>query len=334
MEKKQLNGNSIKQSPDLQNIKSVGVLEWWLDKNGFTVRTEREKVDGQTIIKYIWVRKEEVSDENKNFHDSEEEPSLREILLRVGQQCGTREQPVTLDAYNTFARWDVWPGGYVENLGYVSTPLASVDYGCSIFTNSWRGRGTVENPVHVFQFYRLREENRWRGGEVSTWGNVSGSTVILGNSSSTGFESVIEGQETIGSLVNVGRVLGRDFSVGSLLNEFRDCYNKDTQTYEVSDLRLRSYMQKYFYLYYVYENKDMANVKKALIEHKAVYVRIVTKETNVGDIYGNDMIILDYNWLRQTFVCVNPLNKRLTAISELELMSGTPKALFYILSKD
>lgn len=340
--KKKLTENSITPEPRyIPNGMTADEFERWLLNNGFVIKNLFAKViDPITKITisedkgHLWVRKEKKSDDKKNIYSSDLEPSLREILQNVGQQCGTREQPVSIEAYNTFARWDVWPGGFVERFDYVDVPTTSVDYGCSIFTNSWRPRGAAENPVHVFQFYQLVNDGRWHGGDVSTWGTVSGSTKILGSSTATGFETTEEGGQTLGSIVNTGRMLGMDSYINSLYDVFSDCFDSDTGKYEISDTRLRRYLQNAFYLYYVYENNNMERVKEELLNHRAVLLRIVTREEPMGDMYGDDFVVVDYNWLRQTFVCVNPVDGKLTTVSELELGSGTPKALFYILGKD
>ena len=132
-------------------------FERWLLNNGFYLKDAfhevRDPNSGDLISSdggHLWVRKENKVDDKKNFYSSVEEPSLREILLNVAGERGTINNPVSVDAYNVFARWDVWPGGYVERLGFVDEYAASVDYGCSIFTTSWIRRGAAENPVHVF----------------------------------------------------------------------------------------------------------------------------------------------------------------------------------------
>ena len=229
--------------------------------------------------------------------------------------------------------WDVWPGGYVERHGYVDEYTASVDYGCSIFTTSWIRRGAAENPVHVFQFYQLVQDGKWQGGEVDTWGTVSDSIKILGASASYGFETSGIGEDTLGSLANLEIMLGRNGSVSSMKVKFQDCLQSDG-SYEVSDLRLSNYIQQNLYLKHVYDNNGVEDVKDDLLNHLVVYVRIVTREDALGDLYGDDRIVLDYNWLRQVFVCLNPATGRLTSISEERIKSGNIRVLFYSVSKD
>lgn len=259
---------------------------------------------------------------------------MRDILLNVGPQCGTSDNPVTIEAYNLFARWDVWPGGYVERLGNVAAPVNSSGvYGCSIFTSSWIRRGAAENPVHVFQFYQLVQDGLWKGGEVSTWGVVSESTKILGSSSSGGFETVPAGKETFGSIVNLSRLLGGSGSIGGLEDVFADCLVGNGK-YEVSDFKLYNYIHQHYYFKATYDNDDLEKVKREITDHNPMLLRVVTREDSSGYLYGNDYVVVDYNWLRQTFVCVNPVTGRLTSISELEINTGTPKVRFYVVTKD
>lgn len=282
---------------------------------------------------HLWVRKENKVDDMKNFYSSVEEPSLREILLNVAGERGTINNPVSVDAYNVFARWNVWSGGYVERLGFVDEYAASVDYGCSIFTTSWIRRGAAENPVHVFQFYQLVQDGKWHGGDVETWGTVSGSIRILGASASYGFDTSDTGEDTLGSLANLSIIVDGTGSVSGMRNTFHDCLQSDG-SYEVSDLRLSNYIQQHFYLKSVYDNDDVEDVKADLLNHLAVYVRIVTREDASGYLYGDDRIVLDYNWLRQVFVCLNPVTGRLASISEEKIKNGTIKVRFYSVSKE
>lgn len=70
------------------------------------------------------------------------------------------------------------------------------------------------------------------------------------------------------------------------------------------------------------------------MNHLAVYVRIVTCEDASGYLYGDDRVVLDYNWLRQVFVCLNPVTGRLASISEEKIKNGTIKVRFYSVSKE
>ena len=221
----------------------------------------------------------------------------------------------------------------MERLGFVDEYAASVDYGCSIFTTSWIRRGAAENPVHVFQFYQLVQDGKWQGGDVDTWGTVSGSIRILGASASYGFETSNPGEDTLGSLANLEIMLGRNGSVSSMKVKFQDCLQSDG-SYEVSDLRLSNYIQQNLYLKNAYGNDGVEHVKADLLNHLAVYVRIVTREDALGDLYGDDRIVLDYNWLRQRFVCLHPRTGRLTFISEEDIKSGKIRVRFYSVSKD
>lgn len=325
-EKSMLFGNDPVYIPEGMNADE---FSRWLATHGYKIKSETD--DGQIAV---WIKeKQEEKKDVRNFYSSEEAPSLREILLSAVGDCGTYNNPVSVETYNVFARWDVWPGGYVERHGYVDEYTASVDYGCSIFTSSWIKRGAVENPVHVFQFYQLVQDGKWHGGEVDTWGLVSDSIKILGATASYGFETSDVGEDTLGSLANLEIMLGKFSSVSGMRGIFHDCLQSDG-SYEVSDLRLSNYIQQNLYLKRVYDNNGVENVKDDLLNHLVVYVRIVTREDALGDLYGDDRIVLDYNWLRQRFVCLHPQTGRLTFISEEDIKSGKIRVRFYSVSKD
>lgn len=137
----------------------------------------------------------------------------------------------------------------------------------------------------------------------------------------------------MGSLANLSIIVDGTGSVSGMRNTFHDCLQSDG-SYEVSDLRLSNYIQQHFYLKSVYDNDDVEDVKADLLNHLAVYVRIVTREDASGYLYGDDRVVLDYNWLRQVFVCLNPVTGRLASISEEKIKNGTIKVRFYSVSKE
>lgn len=137
----------------------------------------------------------------------------------------------------------------------------------------------------------------------------------------------------MGSLANLSIIVDGTGSVSGMRNTFHDCLQSDG-SYEVSDLRLSNYIQQHFYLKSVYDNDDVEDVKADLLNHLAVYVRIVTREDVSGYLYGDDRIVLDYNWLRQRFVCLHPRTGRLTYISEEDIKSGKIRVRFYSVSKE
>lgn len=125
MEKKKLTKDSVSSWPVyLPNGMSTAEFEWWLSQNGFTVNHTSEKQDdGTYIYRDIWVRKGgNVFGDLRNFYSSEEEPSMRQILLNVGQQCGTSNNPVSIEAYNLFSHVgtygleDMWKGLVMSGL--------------------------------------------------------------------------------------------------------------------------------------------------------------------------------------------------------------------------
>jgi len=282
-----------------------------------------------------WVRyyEYEYEEYGRHYYNTKYlEPAIVEFFRNREEKTCLLGYPISIDGYNSFARWDLWKGGYVEHLGYVEEPVSSVDYGCSLYLNSWIRRGAAENPVHVFQFYELVNDYRWKGGEVDTWGTISESTRILG--SSLAFEVVGTGENTIGSLINLNRRLGYNTLADSLRNSFIDYYDNIEKKYKIDDEALQNYINKTFYLYNVFGNNGLNSVKEALYKHRAVYVRIVTEIQDTGHprihYYGDDYLVIDYHWIKQTFVCINPITRVLYHISETDIIERNINTLFYI----
>lgn len=99
---------------------------------------------------------------------------------------GTKNNPLSIDDYNTLAKMDRWYGGYVETLGYVDVYASSVDYGNSIYyAGSWRSYGSDMNPVSEPDFYQLVNDGKWHGGCVEGLGYMPSNPILPGSSNSS-----------------------------------------------------------------------------------------------------------------------------------------------------
>ena len=120
---------------------------------------------------------------------------------------GNSNTPISIEAYNVFAKWGKWKGGYVQNLGYVGVPVASIaEYGFPIYSNSWYNPGSSGYSFLQAKFYDLRNKGLWKGGYVDTWDYVSDTTHVLG--SSLGFVSVNSSERQLGNVVNLSSEIG------------------------------------------------------------------------------------------------------------------------------
>lgn len=263
------------------------------------------------------------------------EPALQELFRGDKEQPGQPGSPISIEGYNAFAKWDVWKAGYVERLGFVDEPTSS-EYGCSLFLNSWFARGHAQNPVRVSKFYELVNDERWSGGHVATWDYVEPGTKVLGSSLS--FQTVNNGENTIGSLVNLGALLGKTIDAGALRVRFKNYIDSHTGRYEISDDEIYKFLTTNFYHYNTYERpSDLDNVKEALTNHRGVYARIITEVGDSATTSHNsysDVLVIDYNWLKMSFVYIGPVSGGLGEIKENDIIDGNINVRFYIVDKD
>lgn len=277
---------------------------------------------------------------NVNFLDLAKIPELRSAALLEPEHPGTATWPLAISAYNTFARCDKWSGGYVQRLGYVGVPAASVDYGCSLFTSSWIRRGEVGNEVSVADFYRLKHENRWRGGNVDTWGYVSTGTSVLGTSTATIQTVPSDGMSTLATIANVCNSLGRNIDPFSLKEVFK-AYSKDGVNFEIDDYNLGEYMRKQVYHYFTYNSKSSPNIvdliTKELRNHRSILARIVKETRNISGRdckFGYDVFVVDYNWAENAFTYIDPVLGGTLNIPIDDLLKDNIEVLFYIYDRD
>lgn len=263
------------------------------------------------------------------------EPALQELFRGDKEQPGQPGSPISIEGYNAFAKWDVWKAGYVERLGFVDEPTSS-EYGCSLFLNSWFARGHAQNPVRVSKFYELVNDERWSGGHVATWDYVEPGTKVLGSSLS--FQTVNNGENTIGSLVNLGALLGKTIDAGALRVRFKNYIDSHTGRYEISDDEIYKFLTTNFYHYNTYERpSDLDNVKEALTNHRGVYARIIIEVGDSATTSHNsysDVLVIDYNWLKMSFVYIGPVSGGLGEIKENDIIDGNINVRFYIVDKD
>lgn len=258
---------------------------------------------------------------------------MEEWLKRMEEENGTpgsENNPNSIEAYNAFASCDEWDGGYVEGLGYVGIAASSL-YGNSLYlSGSWYDCGSPQNPVRVAKFYKLTFENRWKGGNVSSWGYVSESTRILGCSTET-LAKVDVGEETLGTLINVSHSLGHGIvTIESMRNEFKDFWDTARNRYEIDDKTLSEYIRQNFYY------AQTSDIKEGLAAHKTILLRQVTRTTDDSlgiRKYGYDVMVVDYNVVKHKYECIEPTVPSVTEISENDIREGKIEVQTHVLSK-
>lgn len=329
--KKRLDENCFAM-PDNEEDKWKELYDWLID-NGFR---ETINPDKDNYLSH-WIKRETLTPlMGWNYYVSTYfEPALQELFRGDKEQPGQPGSPISIEGYNAFAKWDVWKAGYVERLGFVDEPTSS-EYGCSLFLNSWFARGHAQNPVRVSKFYELVNDERWSGGHVATWDYVEPGTKVLGSSLS--FQTVNNGENTIGSLVNLGALLGKTIDAGALRVRFKNYIDSHTGRYEISDDEIYKFLTTNFYHYNTYERpSDLDNVKEALTNHRGVYARIITEVGDSATTSHNsysDVLVIDYNWLKMSFVYIGPVSGGLGEIKENDIIDGNIKVRFYIVDKD
>ena len=243
---------------------------------------------------------------------------------------------IPIESYNEYVRHDAWLGGEVENFGYIAVAASSL-YGNSIYlpSGSWYACGTPENPVDIAKFYKLAFEKKWNGGDVNTWGRVSNSTTLLG--ASIPVTNTIVGEETLGCIANIdGSHMGRGTSLQSLRNDFKDFWNEEEKRYDIDSNTLSKYLSQKFSCYIIVED-----LKTAIKNHRRIILRKVTHTEQIlgtENYYGIDLMLVNYNYVKGTFDCINSAGTTLNpgpiveSIKESDISNGKVKIKTFILS--
>lgn len=330
--KKQLTENSFQSIIDGMTLED---LKKYLEEEGDLYYSEDVDVPVEggtkTTSGWVWARKHPIEyDYNILTHEELLELKLADWLRRIEEEGapGTTGNSLSIEAYNNFARCDVWHGGYVEGYGYIGVAASSL-YGNSLCLNgSWCECGSQSNPVTAAKFYKLMLENRWKGGYVRSWNYVSANTKILG--SSLDLERVSPSEVTLGSIINVGNSLGRNMHISTLRERFKDYWDEMRKKYEIDDKTLSEFFRTTFY------HAVVGGIRDGLAQHKPIFLRIVDRKVNdYGEItrYGTDYMVVDYNEIRRTYECIEPITPSVVSVSVKNIQEGKTEILTYIFSK-
>ena len=287
-----------------------------------------EKIEGSNIT---WVFKK--SDPTNN---TERYAYITSILDQVitnflnmyeGGIYGTSSNSASIELYNAFAKYDEWPGGYVQGYGYVSKEsLNSFAYGQPmIMGTSWVYKGISQVPVTEGKFYELVLNSQWHGGIVDNYGYMEEYQQVLG---STGIEQLVQvysGYGTIGAVVNAGLMLNQSLSQSQVY----DYMNGTT----ISDDGLQQLLQHFF------PNSSPAmydDIEDALDDQSVIIARVNNNSyiSNIPNhVADGDYNVVDYNPVKHRYVCFDSVSKQIKVIDKDMIDNGTISVRFYIIAR-
>ena len=318
--KKNLDERSLSQAKIKVNFDSYDHFQDYMRYWGFQTvfyRGNNPNIPDNELGWY-WIRKELVTD-NYNYltKDDLQQMIMSDLFQDRYNLPGNSNNGISIEAYNRFAKWDIWEGAYVDQLGFVSAPPASQYYGASLYLNSWVAQGGSGAPLSAQKFYKLKYDGHWVGGYVSGWGYVSKETSILGSSLS--FLTVIGSEAQLGNISNLSREINRSINLTTLREYFKNCWDTAQNRYRIDDYAMRAFIDRYFY------PSSSNDVISALSAHDGVILRIVT-QTVIKDgktlRYGDDYLIVDYNALHRQFIFVSPVYGGLGSIDAVPILEN------------
>ena len=244
-----------------------------------------------------------------------------------GGVSGTSSNSASIELYNAFAKYDEWPGGYVQGYGYVSKEsLNSFTYGQPmIMGTSWVYKGISQVPVTEGKFYELVLNSQWHGGDVDNYGYMGEYQQILG---STGIEQLVQvypGYGTIGAIVNASLMLDQAVSQSQVYNDL----NGTT----ISDDGLQQLLQHYFP---ASSPAMYSDIEEALDDQSVIIARVNMNSytSNIPNhVTDGDYNVVDYNPVKHRYVCFDSVSKQIKVIDKYLVDNGTISVRFYIIAR-
>lgn len=332
--KKILKDNWIPTGTSINQAIAEGTVMKYFNDNGYECTG---KIGSQAYEGWEWVRKHCVLDDWNfmTFNDltGKALTQFRNFYNTNSIPGSVEGRGVSIDGYNTFARWGKWKGGYVANLGWISEPSASV-YGASLYINSsWTEQGQSETPLYDCRFYAIRDQNAWYGGYVDGWGYVSPDCKVLGSSTNASFLQGDNADKALVNLLNFGLMVNdtppsyNDLS--GLQQRFAQCWDSNRQAYEIDDQEL----QRFLHSKYQGHEVAISNIREALSDHRAVLLRLITRtepsSTGIPKRYGNDYVILYYNALLRTYAYIDPISGKIGNLDAAPIDNGSLEKLIF-----
>lgn len=240
---------------------------------------------------------------------------------------GTSSNSASIELYNAFAKYDEWPGGYVQGYGYVSKEsLNSFAYGQPmIMGTSWVYKGISQVPVTEGKFYELVLNSQWHGGIVDNYGYMEEYQQILGSTGIDQLVQVYSGYGTIGAVVNAGLMLRQAISQSQVYNSMGGT--------TISDDGLQQLLVSIFQLGgpAIYDDIEDALDNQCVI---IVRVNMNLYNTNIPNHVGDgDYNVVDYNPVKHRYVCFDSVSKQIKVLDKDLVDNGTISARFYIMNR-
>ncbi|MBP1539337.1 MAG: hypothetical protein ILA29_03175 [Prevotella sp.] len=332
--KKRVSGTS--NSPNYCNYLSE--LKSYFNNEVFVDRLEEMCKDTNYILgveeingKLYWAFKKR-SKNNNSERDTFITSLLNQIIVDFinmyeGGISGTSSNSASIELYNAFAKYDEWPGGYVQGYGYVGREsLNSFTYGQPmIMGTSWVYKGYSGVPVTEGKFYELALSSQWNGGEVDNYGYVGEYQQVLG---STGIDQLVQvssSYRTIGAIVNASLMLRQEISQSQVYNSMGGT--------TISDDGLQQLLVSIFQLggpAFYDDIEDALNEQCVIIVRVNMNSYITNTPNHVGD---GDYNVVDYNPVKHRYVCFDSVSKQIKVLDKDLVDNGTISARFYIMNR-
>ena len=285
---------------------------------------------------FMWRKEEEEEEENifwerwekYKFEKIERTEEINNFINNeLNGLPSSSTNPATIETYNAFARFDEWPGGYVQGYGYVSTESSnSTVYGQPmIMGTSWVYKGISEVPITMGKFYALVLNSQWHGGFVDNYGYMGDLQQVLGSTGCDQLVQVYPGYGTIGSIINAGLMFNQILSQSQIY----DYMNGTT----ISDDGLQQLLQHFF------PNSSPAvyNAIEEALDDQCVIIARVNMNSYTSNIPNHvtdgDYNVVDYNPVKHRYVCFDSVSKQIKVIDKYLVDNGTISVRFYIIAR-
>ena len=117
--------------------------------------------------------------------------------------------------------------------------------------------------------------------------------------------------------------------LSALQQEFAKCWNENTHRYEIDDVELLRYLRTQYQGHQV----AVSNIREALAQHRAVFLRVVKRVVSSSDgvdkRYGNDYVLLYYNDLMRTYGFIDPISGKVSEIDAVSIDSGNTDIMVF-----
>ena len=300
----------------------LNTLMEWCGNSNYTLEVVPSGADNITFL----VKK--ISPQKNKFITSLLDQYVRDFLNMFEIEISaTSTNYTSIDTYNAFAKYDEWPGGYVQGYGNVENESSnSYLYGQPlILGTSWVYKGVSQAPVAEGKFYELVLNSLWHGGFVDNYGYMGDLQQVLGSTGAEQLVQVYPGYGTIGSIVNASLMLDHAVTQSQVY--------EDMNGTTISDDGLQQLLQNYFPASSpaIYDD-----IEEALDDQCVIIVRVNMNSitSNIPNhVISGDYNVVDYNPVRNRYVCFDSVSKQIKVLDKNLIDSGVISARFYVITR-